>query len=48
VPGETYWVPGEASSARTPSARAPPIRKKMKVSTRYCMPITLWSVLTLK
>ena len=41
VPGEKYWVPGEASSARTPSASAPPIMKKMKVSTRYWMPITL-------
>ena len=48
LPGETYCVPGVASSARTPSASMPPIRKTMNVVTRYWIPITLWSVLTRK
>ncbi len=43
-----YCIPGRASSARTSIASRPPMRKKMKVVTRYCIPITLWSVLTRK
>ena len=41
VPGDMYWAPGWASSARTPSAKAPPMMKKTKVVTRYWIPITL-------
>ena len=41
-------IPGWASSARNSIARKPPTRKKKKVVTRYWIPITLWSVLTLK
>ena len=48
VPGSTIWVPGWASSARISIAMAPPAKKKKKVVTMYWMPMTLWSVLTLK
>ena len=41
-------MPGFASSARISIASRPPIRKKITVVTRYCTPITLWSVLTRK
>ena len=41
VLGEKYCSPGVASSARTPSASAPPIMKNTNVVQRYCMPITL-------
>ena len=41
-------IPGFASSARTSIARRPPARKKKIVVARYCIPITLWSVLTRK
>ena len=41
-------IPGCASSARKIIARSPPTTKKKNVVTRYCTPITLWSVLTLK
>ena len=46
--GSTIWVPGWASSARMIIAIEPPTKKKKKVVTRYWIPITLWSVLTLK
>ena len=48
VPALTIWVPGCASSARISIAIRPPIRKKMNEVTMYWMPMTLWSVLTLK
>ena len=48
VLGSTIWVPGCASSARMIIAIRPPTKKKKKVVTRYWIPITLWSVLTLK
>ena len=41
-------MPGFASSARTSIASIPPARKKKIVVARYCIPITLWSVLTRK
>ena len=41
-------IPGLASSARTSIASRPPARKKKIVVARYCIPITLWSVLTRK
>ena len=43
-----YVFFGMASCARKASASMPPIRKNMNVVTRYWIPITLWSVLTLK
>ena len=43
-----YVLLGDASCARKASASMPPIRKKTNVVTRYWIPITLWSVLTLK
>ena len=48
VLGSTICVPGWASSARMIIAINPPTKKKKKVVTRYWIPITLWSVLTLK
>jgi hypothetical protein len=48
VLGSTIWVPGWASSARITIASAPPTKKKKKVVTMYWIPMTLWSVLTLK
>ena len=48
MPGSTIWVPGWASSARMIIAISPPMKKKMKVVQMYWIPITLWSVLTLK
>ncbi len=46
-PSPIAW-PGSASSARTSSAKIPPITKNVKTVTRYWTPMTLWSVLTLK
>ena len=48
VLGSTICVPGWASSARMIIAISPPTKKKKKVVTRYWIPMTLWSVLTLK
>ena len=48
VCGSTYWIPGFASSARKTIAISPPTMKKKIVVTTYCVPITLWSVLTRK
>ena len=48
VLGSTICVPGCASSARMIIAIRPPTKKKKKVVHRYWIPMTLWSVLTLK
>jgi hypothetical protein len=44
----TNCIPGFASSARMNIAIIPAATKKKIVVTRYCTPITLWSVLTRK
>ena len=46
--GSTNWRPGCASSARISIANRPPTKKKKNEVTTYWMPMTLWSVLTLK
>ena len=46
--GSTNWRPGWASSARISIANRPPTKKKKNEVTTYWMPMTLWSVLTLK
>ena len=48
VCGSTNCVPGLASSARKIIATRPPMTKNAIVVTTYCVPITLWSVLTRK
>jgi hypothetical protein len=48
VSASTNWRPGCASSARMSIAMRPPTNRKKNEVTTYCVPMTLWSVLTLK
>jgi hypothetical protein len=48
VSASTNCRPGCASSARMSIATRPPTKRKKNELTTYCVPMTLWSVLTLK
>ena len=43
VPSRGHWMPGQARFMRISTMKAPPHNAMNMESTRYWMPMTLWS-----